>query len=193
MLRRLSSWAFWLWAPLCLLLVASLMVTHTYALPAPAPQDLRVERDAQGRWQMLHVLYGRCRCSQRILQHLLTRKALPGVAERIVLVGADPQLEQRARAAGFVIEAITPEELPRRYALNAVPALAVISPARVEYLGGYTERKQGPEIADLEIFERVRAGTRTDALPLFGCAVSEALRGRLDPLSLRAWLLGETR
>jgi hypothetical protein len=189
-LRRVSAYAFWLWAVVCLFLVASLMVTHTYALPAPAPQDLKV--DAHGRWLVLHVLYSRCRCSQRILEHLFARKALPDAAERLVLVGADEGLERRARAAGFTVEVLTPEQLPQRYVLSAVPALAVISPeSRVAYLGGYTERKQGPEIEDLKIYERVRAGTRMDALPLFGCAVSEALRDRLDPLSVRSLLLGE--
>jgi hypothetical protein len=193
-LRRLSSYAFWLWAMLSLALVASLMVTHTYALPTPAAQDLKVERDSQGRWLLLHVLYGRCRCSQRIVEHLIARGALPDTAERIVLIGADPDLERRARSAGFAVEPLPAEELPRRYALSAVPAFAVVAPSgRAEYVGGDTERKQGPKIEDLRIYERVRAGTQMGALPLFGCAVSEALRGQLDPLSLRSLMLGDIR
>jgi hypothetical protein len=193
-LRRLSSYAFWLWALLSLLVVASLMVTHTYALPTPAPSALEVEPDAQARWQMLHVLYSRCRCSQRILAHLFARKAQPGVAERIVLVGASESLERQAHDAGYLVEVLTPEQLHERYALSAVPSFVVVAPdGRVAYLGGYTERKQGLEVEDLHIYERVRAGTRTSALPLFGCAVSEALRDQLDPLSLRSWVLGESR
>jgi hypothetical protein len=193
-LRRLSSYAFWLWAVLSLSLVASLMVTHSYALPVPVPQQLKVERDAQGRWLLLHVLYARCRCSQRVLDHLFARRALPDAAERIVLVGTHDELAQRGRAAGFSVEAVTPEQLVERYALSAVPALAVVAPSgRVEYLGGYTERKQGPELEDLHIYERVRAGTRMGALPLFGCAVSETLRSQLDPLSLRSLLLGDRK
>ncbi len=187
-MRRLANYAFWLWALLSLLLVASLMVTHTYALPTPATLTVQ----PTGRWQILHVLYGRCRCSQRILTHLLARKALPDAAERIVLVGGGQAVAEAARDAGYQVEALTAEQLLERYALSAVPALAVIAPTgATAYLGGYTERKQGQDVEDVAIYRRARAGGQASALPLFGCAVGEALRAQLDPLSLRSWVLGE--
>jgi thioredoxin-related protein len=146
----------------------------------------------RGRWLLLHLLYARCRCSERILAHLTARKALPDAAERIVMVGADQALAQRARAAGYGVEQLSAEQLQQRYAFSAVPALAIVEPdGRIDYLGGYTERKQGPNVEDVLFYRRARAGARLAALPLFGCAVSQALRRQLDPLSLRSLVLGE--
>lgn len=187
--------ALWTWALTAVGVLTSLMATHSYALPRPAAEDPRVQRAVfasllpaeRGRFVLFHVLYSRCRCSQRILEHLFERGASLGAAERIVLVGAHAEYERRARAAGYSVETLRPEQLQSRYALSAAPALLVATPSgSIGYLGGYSERKQGLELRDREIFESVRGGSRARELPLFGCAVSQALKDRIDPLGLRS-------
>ena len=74
------------------------------------------------------------------------------------------------------------ETLAVRYQVKAVPLLVVLSEGgHVRYAGGYTTRKQGPEPRDVSIIERARAVESVEALPVFGCAVAEELRTRLDP------------
>jgi hypothetical protein len=56
---------------------------------------------------------------------------------------------------------------------------------RVRHLGGYTQRKRGPEIRDVEILAALSAGSRPDELPLYGCATGVELANQLDPMGLR--------
>jgi hypothetical protein len=186
--------AFWSWALLSLTLAASLMVAHTYAMPRPATDNADLQRSVaasrgpgeQARWLVLHFLYSECRCSQQVLTHLFERRALPDTTERLVLIGAEPEYESAARDAGFVVEVIEPAQLLSRYGLSAAPLLVVADPTdRVRYVGGYSERKQGPELRDLAVITALRSGHESAELPTFGCAVSRSLQTLLDPLGLR--------
>ena len=70
-----------------------------------------------------------------------------------------------------------------RVGVEAAPILIVIDPSGVvRYAGGYTERKQGPVVADIRILRATERGDAPVALPIFGCAVSERLRGELSTL-----------
>jgi len=187
--------AFWFWALLSLALAASLMVTHTYTMPRPATDNADLQRalaasraaGAEPRWLAVHFLYSACRCSQQVLSHLFEREALPDMAERLVLIGEHAEYESAARAAGFEVEVIPPEQLLTRYGVSAAPLLVVADPTdRVRYVGGYTERKQGPVIRDLAVIAALRAGHESAELPTFGCAVSRALQTLLDPFGLRS-------
>lgn len=194
LLRHAGRLVFVAWVFVAFAAATSLAAAHFYTLPRPATSDARVQRaiashrsaaDA-GRWRVLHVLYAECRCSQRILGHLAERGPIDGVSETIVLVGGDPAVAADAVGAGFALDTVTPEELVSEYALEAAPALVVADPSdEVRYLGGYTERKQGPDIRDVSIIDTLRRDGSTDELPLFGCAVSESLQALLDPLALR--------
>jgi hypothetical protein len=55
----------------------------------------------------------------------------------------------------------------------------------VVYSGGYTSRKQGPEIEDVAIVAAVRAQKVPKTLPVFGCATARELASALDPLGLK--------
>lgn len=186
--------AFWSWAVLSFVLAASLMVAHTYAMPRPATDNADLQRAVastradgdHGRWLAVHFLYSECRCSQLVLSHLFERRALPDMAERLVLIGAHAEYEAAAQRAGFAVEVIVPEQLLVRYGVSAAPLLVVADPEdRVRYVGGYTERKQGPSIRDLAVFAALRGGQQSAELPTFGCAVSRSLQTLLDPLGLR--------
>jgi hypothetical protein len=182
-----------LWASAGLAVGANMMVGHWASLPRPASggglaglaSEGRAEPET-GRWTALHVLYTSCRCSQRILDHLWTRRALPGIDERVALVGPPGSHPALAAAAGYRVELLTPAELAARYGVVAAPLLLVADASgRIRYSGGYTDRKQGPEIRDGQIIAALLRDDTPAELPLFGCAVSRELQRVLDPLRLK--------
>ena len=197
-----------LWFPSVLVVCAYLLGGHILTLPSPTGDSVRLTSavatmrghgaSTADRWIVLHVLYEDCRCSARVLDHLLSRRAEPGETERIVLVstrwGAEPSEERaedgalaaRIEAAGFELERTSPEALESRYGIQAAPLLVVSDPTgRVRYVGGYTDRKQSVAIRDREILHDLRQGGSVEALPVFGCAVSKTLGESVDPLGLR--------
>jgi hypothetical protein len=185
---------FWAWAPLAIVIGASLMLGHWYTLPRPSAEEaslasavgaLRRPNERDG-WLATHVLYSECRCSQRILTHLFQRRSLAGVVEKILLVGSANDYVRQGKAAGFDVIVVGETELADRFHIQAVPLLVVQNPANgVRYLGGYTDKKQGPDIGDVSIIRDLVAGQSRPELPLFGCAVSEKLQALSDPFGLK--------
>lgn len=180
------------WVAVCIVVGALLLARHLLTMPTPAVGDpvLRAAIHAQRgadrqRWLVLHVLYDGCGCSVRVLDHLLHTPRPSGVRERVLYITEDPMspaLRRDLIAHGFELEVVTPEELVERYDLEAAPLLVVVDPTDdVRYLGGYTERKQGADVRDLGVIAATRLGLTVPPLPAFGCAVSGALRTRLNP------------
>jgi hypothetical protein len=189
------------WAAGILAVGASLMAGHLVSLPVPRATDSRLRASlaagpgvAKGRWSAHHVLYQSCGCSQRVLAHLLERRARPDLVETVVYV-RDPgaadatglaALRAQVQRAGFGFEPSTPAELERRYAVESAPFLLVGGGAgEVLYAGGYTERSGSQQIQDTEIIDRLEAGHPRGALPVFGCAVSSRVQQAIDPLGLK--------
>lgn len=181
LLRVVGWWAFWLWAPVPVVLIGLLLSGHLLTLPAPEPARLKVEGSG---WRALHVLALKCACSRQVIDHLTARGAVAGFSEKLLLIGDDAQIAARVRAAGFAFESIDSKALEARYGIKGAPLLVVVSPADdVRYSGGYSPNKRGPP-QDLAIFAALQGGQPTAALPLFGCAVSKALQAQVDPLGL---------
>jgi hypothetical protein len=191
-----------LWFPAVLVVCAYLLGGHVLTLPSPTSDNPRLanavaalrEPEASNRWIVLHVLYQDCRCSGRVLDHLLSRGAEAGARERIVFVrtrgsageGDEGAITTRIAAAGFDLDVTSADQLASRYGIPAAPLLVVSDPAgKVRYVGGYTDRKQSPVIRDQEIMGRLRNGERVETLPVFGCAVSAELDRSVDPFGLR--------
>lgn len=185
--------AFVLWVPVLLMVVASLMVGHWVILPRPPTGDPEVRAAvAQLRskgdqpWMAVHVLYGDCPCSRRVLKHVLNSERPKGVSEKLVLVGQDPEFELRAREKGLTVDVVEMEQLLSKYHLMAAPMFLVVNPrGDVAYMGGYTARKQGPDIADREIIQHLMEGEAERERPVFGCAVGASLQDALDPLHIK--------
>jgi hypothetical protein len=191
--NRLAKGALALWAALMLLAGSILLGRHLLALPRPSSDDdvlsrsmatLRGTDDAH-RWMAVHVLYGQCRCSQRIVEHLLSTERPSDVSEKILLVGGSADLERRLEAKGYAVTDVTATELSERYHVSGVPLLVVVAPdGAIRYTGGYTARKQGPNPADLEILDGLRADRSVASFPVFGCAVARELITELSPWRL---------
>ncbi len=199
---------FGLWLVTFVVVGAYLLAPHLLTLPAPQATDAGLQRRVaaerrpsdSGRWLVLHVLDQDCVCSLRILDHLLARtRARPAsvpagraadMIERVVWIASTPDPARIAaiHAAGFDLDAVTPEQLGARYHLEAAPLLVVVDPSdRVHYVGGYTPRKQADDVRDVAIIDVIRRGGHVTPLPTFGCAVGQALRTTIDPLGLRRW------
>lgn len=189
--KRLVALVLGVWFSGLVLVSAAMLARHLVPLPRPSRDDValaallqpvRGELGASPRWSAVHVLYTSCKCSQRIADHLLSSQRPADVAETVLLVGTDAKLSDKLRARGFRVVETDANELEERYHVKAVPLLVVFgADSAVRYAGGYTERKQGPEPSDLSIIARARTDSTLRALPVFGCAVAEELRTRLDP------------
>jgi hypothetical protein len=176
------------WFAVMLILGAGLLAKHIVALPAPAKGErLAASLDAlrgpesRGRWLAVHALYADCRCSQRVVDHLVTTTRPHDWSEIVLWVGNRPPsalLEQH-----FDVRRIGSADL-ERYGIEAAPILVALDPSgHVRYAGGYTDRKQGPVIDDLRILEAARHPDIVASLPVFGCAISDRLKRELATIS----------
>ena len=165
----------------------SLMTKHLVPFRGPSRSaalarlfDLR-PADASDRWLAVHVLYGECRCSLRIREHLVNTPRPAEWDEVVLWVGALPEGPDLARR-GFTVRRATPREA-WQYGIHASPVLVVFDPrGAVAYVGGYASRKQGPDMQDLRVMSAARRGDAVEALPVYGCAMSDGARGGPSPL-----------
>jgi hypothetical protein len=176
-----------IWLGAMLLLGAALLAKHVVALPAPEKNTrlasslsaLRVSK-ATDTWLAVHVLYSECRCSQRVVAHLLSTNRPNGWEEVVLWVGngvPDPKLNEHYR-----VRRVSNAELAK-FGIDAAPLLVVLDPKdELRYVGGYSTRKQGPELEDLRIFAAAQRHDVLAELPVFGCAVSDRLRRELSIL-----------
>jgi hypothetical protein len=187
-----------IWGAGCLVIGIYLLASHLLTLPAPAAADPVLHRGItahrrphqRDRWLALHVVYDECKCSQRVLDHLLAVARPTDVAERVILVTEHREASaawiSAIPAHGFELDVVSPEQLVSEYNVEAAPLLVIVDPAdTVRYVGGYTPRKQADDVRDLTVIAAVQRGETVEPLPTFGCAIGRALNERLDPLGIR--------
>jgi hypothetical protein len=184
------------WVAACVVVGAYLLASHLLTLPTPATGDPELHRaiaahrhaDQRDRWLVLHVVFDDCKCSQRVLAHLLATPRPAGVVERVVYITEHPAEASTAEIAahGFDLDVVTPDRLAADYHIEAAPLLVIVDPHdTVRYAGGYTPRKQADDVRDLAVISAVVHGEPVESLPAFGCAVGSSLRSTLDPLGVR--------
>lgn len=183
-----------IWVPCLFVVLASLMTDHWATLPRPSTTDttlqealgrLRTPTDP-GRWTAYHVLYDGCRCSRRVLDHLVGSPRNGDVDDLVLFVGDDDRVRGEFAARRMRFVSLTQAELEADYGILAAPLLLVTDPSgQLRYSGGYTDRKQGLACHDLEIVRDLRAGSEVAPLPVYGCGVSTSLQQVLDPLGLK--------
>jgi len=175
------------WFAVLTLVSAGMLARHLLAMPTPEKtvelghhlQTLQRPGSSPG-WLAVHVLSSECRCSQRVVAHLLEGERPPGWTEIVLWVGdlqPDPELVRR-----FDVRRVQATDLAR-YGIEAAPLFVAVTPAgEVRYAGGYTDRKQGAVFHDLQVLAEARGSTAISSLPLFGCATSDRLRDALSNL-----------
>lgn len=168
----------------------TLMAAHTYSLPHPEASDpglaAAMRPFASSRWTLVHALYGRCRCSARIIGELTSGPRPPDVAEIVVAVDPGPDWAERLGRRGIRLVTTDAIALKRDFAIEAAPLLVVLAPnGAVAYSGGYTSHQQGPEIEDVQIVNALRGRTVPVTLPVFGCATARELASAIDPLGIK--------
>jgi hypothetical protein len=180
-----------LWIPCTLVPISLLMAGHLLTLPKPRIDALHNERLQSvlsahpGSWFVVHVLAENCECSQRILAHLLARSAESSWSEKVLFIGSVEPTRTQLAARGFAFQSVTPEELQATYGLEGAPLMLVVNPrGEVAYSGGYSSTRWGPS-EDVTILAALTRGTEVKERPLFGCAVSQELQKRLDPLGFK--------
>lgn len=189
--RVMAGTALAAWMIIMTLVCTVMMARHSIPLPAQAAEDyevaaalatLRLDETQRDHWMMVHVFYTSCPCSRRLAAYLLERPRPAQLVEHVLLVGDDEAWRLQATRRGYHVHVIEAETLTRRYHLQAAPLFAVLDPLdRLGYLGGYTQRKQGLDVQDLDVLARVQDERGVKSLPLFGCAVSRELRHIVDP------------
>jgi hypothetical protein len=186
-LRRAGPVGVAAWFAVMLALGAGLLAKHVVALPLPAKStkleaSLRSLRhaDEEHQWVAFHVLYATCRCSQRVVLHLTSTHRPADYAEIVLWVGDEAPPGELAER--FDVRRISEEDLGR-FGIEAAPMLVAVDPdGHVRYAGGYSERKQGPELEDLRLLRAAKLPGVVAAFPLFGCAVSDRLKEQLARL-----------
>ena len=193
---RLRVWLGWsflvVWVPVTLLLTGALMVNHVIALPEPgdvealsaAVASLRTEgREAP---LVVHIVADGCSCTDSLFQHLLDRGPRAGLDEIVLFVGDDPQRERAVLARGYRLAVTDRDALWTDFGLEAAPILVVLEPSdALTYVGGYYRFPAAVRPLDEQVLASREAGLAHDALPIFGCAVSERLAEQIDPLGLQ--------
>ncbi len=174
------------WAATVVVIGGVLMSYHQPFL-TPDARILSLGAPSQrGRWRALHILSGSCGCSRRVMEHLLKRRSMPGLAEEILVIeGTESSLQgtgallDKLESAGFTISHLGANEIPESTGLHGVPVLIYATPEnKLAYLGGYG--KAGDE--DVRLYQEVRRGQPPSALPVLGCAIGSRVRGKADPV-----------
>jgi hypothetical protein len=182
-----NAFLFWSWLLGVLALGGLLTLLHE----APLPPPKAAPGTPTATWTMTHGLALRCPCSRRIVDHLVARGAAPDATETVLLVDATPSTVTALEARGFVVRQVDADTLPG-LGFEAVPGLVVRTPSgAVAYSGAHAPKRTGP-VDDLALLARARAGSTATPFAVLGCALSQALTARVDPLSLKSLPWGST-
>lgn len=133
-----------------------------------------------------HFLNEQCSCSKKLITHLSSRKAVPGVRETVHLIHARTETSAQLTAAGYQVEPVEEEIAARHFNLQALPQLVIRTGGETLYQGGY-----GPDQQHLAIYEDARLiqePTRENlarAYPVFGCANGEVRKRATDLMGIK--------
>jgi len=163
--------------------VATLVVISILGLPHMAPAGLAAReqrtieallalRPSHDRPLAVHVIAAHCSCTERLFRHLVERPRFGGVDEVLLFVGDDARRQEDAQRAGLRYATVTDDELVRRFALEAAPALFLFDArGHLRYAGGYFDHPSAARALDVQLQARLARGEAPEPLPIYGCAV----------------------
>lgn len=135
---------------------------------------------------MTHGLSLKCPCSRRIVDHLVSRGPSADALERVVVADATDEAVERLSWRGFHVERVSSDTLEKA-GFVSVPGLVIHRPdGSVAYAGAHAPKRTGP-IDDLSLLNAARDGAQLRPFAVLGCAVSQSLSRRVDPLGLKSF------
>ncbi len=177
-----------IWAPCMLVVVSLLMVNHVIAMPGPTDLsrlETALSEHAGPSRTLVHVIYQHCSCTRGLVRHLLERGPYPDANEVVLFVGADRELGEQMRAAGYSFQTLSRDHLVQKYGLEAAPILSILDAGELRYVGGYYRLPAAIHPLDQALVTALDHSEKLEPLPVFGCAVSERLLDQVDPLGLQ--------
>lgn len=179
------------WFCLLALGMASLMMNHVFAMPAPT-DDERLEaalakvRRHSDRPLALHIIYENCSCTNLLVEELLERGPTNHWEEVILFVGASPERHRRAQRNGFETHQSSALQLKTQWGVEAAPVLLLLDQSgALAYAGGYFETPATVSPQEVRLMRQLLEGTELSPLPIYGCAVSAQLQAQTDPLGIK--------
>ena len=139
------------------------------ALHAPLRSEVKtswLDRRNANRQTIYHFVAADCRCSERLMLHLLDRKPREDAQETIVYFGGRRPIHQDLEAAGYELRF---ETSPAASGIEAAPWLLVRdSGGNVSYSGGYERAPYWESRILFQVEHRILRAS----LPATGCATS---------------------
>ncbi len=163
---------------------------HYAVLPGPTAGEVAPLAPAPttNQWRMVHVLATDCGCSGNVGLRLAARRALPGVAEEVWLVGDPSLLADKLQQAGFAVVMKSATDLAQDANIEGVPWLLIAQTSGVvAYSGGYAPQNPATvaQLEDVRLLQQLQHGEHPEAFPAFGCAMSRRAEQSFDPLGLK--------
>ena len=179
--------AFSLVLPLVMAAALGLLHVPFRAEPSAVAHFVSATTPTVSSWKAVHLLSVSCSCSRAVSAHLLQRGPFPGMPEYVVLVGNDANLAQSLSQIGFRVQSRSADEIADQFQIPGAPWFILVSPTQeIAYAGGYSVRRDARSgYQDQQIWRKAMAGFRTDALPVYGCALGKRLQRKADPFQLK--------
>ena len=187
-MSRTAIQSTWLSVLLCVLGVVLTCITGAFlvAFHAPLRSEVKsswLESEMLSRESIYHFAAAECRCSDRLLNYLLTRSPKPEATEVIVYIGKPKPIHKLLQSIGYELRF---EDSPASSGVQAAPWLLVRDPGgRISYSGGY----EPAPYWEARILFNVQHRTRQASLSTTGCATSQALRAENAAFRLKELLL----
>ena len=138
---------------------------------------------------VLHMLGADCLCSQKVANYLLSRGPIKDLSEKIIIVGSNVKLLDSFKMSGFSVTEISADIASQKYAVSALPQMFVYSDNKnILYSGGYSQKRSPAskeDYDDLKIINDAFKGKKSEARPIFGCAIGSKMQKEIDPLGLK--------
>lgn len=152
----------------------------------PHPKDELRGLTSEQQMNVQHFLSQKCSCSQKLIKHLLNRKALAEISETVHLIHPNIQTISQLQQAGFKVEPITEEDSVKKYNLQALPLLVIQNQNKILYQGGYARDQQHTQAyEDLKIITELQQQKKVSEFAVLGCANGSLRKKMTDIIGVK--------
>lgn len=188
--KKLGTLVLSLWVIIVIFIISTQMITHLVSFNLPKNisefhQSILANEHKMGQWTISHIIYENCSCTNSLLKRIIQRGPFPNAHEVIFLIGKKLPFENDLINAGFHIRRFDKETFVQQFNFEAAPILSIHNHlGDLSYLGGYFKTSAAKISLDEDIITHLYQGKNYNALPVYGCAVSERVTDLIDPLRI---------